>query len=320
MRIISKPETVMIFLFRHLRFGIVCLLCTLSWVSAHAAITVKDDTGNMVSLAGPARRIVSLAPHATENLFAAGAGAYVVGVVSYSDYPPEASRIRRVGGSNNLDLEAIVALRPDLIVVWDSGNTRPQIEKLRQLGLKIYASEPRRFEDVAVNIESLGRLAGTEAIARQAAAAFRAEYARLRNQYAERRPVSVFFQIWNRPLMTISGTQMIGDVIRLCGGTNIFADLPVLAPEVNIEAVLAADPQAIIVSSAGEKRAPWLDEWRRWPQLQAVKKRGRLLAIRPELITRPTPRILEGARLMCGHLDQVRSSIPSQPAFNPDNR
>ncbi|MEQ6341249.1 MAG: cobalamin-binding protein [Gammaproteobacteria bacterium] len=309
----------MIFLFRHLRFSIVCLLCIFSSVSA-AAITVKDDTGSTVSLASPARRIVSLAPHATENLFAAGAGAYVVGAVSYSDYPPEAGRIRRVGDSNNLDLEAIVALRPDLIVAWDSGNAKSQIEKLRQLGLKIYVSEPRRFEDAAANIESLGRLAGTEALARQAAAAFRAEYARLRNQYAERRPVSVFFQIWNRPLMTVNGTQLIGNAIRLCGGANIFADLPVLAPEVNIEAVLAADPQAIIVSSAGEKRAPWLDEWRRWPQLQAVKKRGRLLAIRPDLITRPTPRILEGVRLMCGHLDQVRSSIPNQPAFNPDNR
>lgn len=320
MLIISKSETVMIFLFRHLRFSIVCLLCIFSSVSAHAAITVKDDTGSMVSLSSPARRIVSLAPHATENLFAAGAGASVVGVVSYSDYPPEAGRIRRVGDSNNLDLEAIIALRPDLIVAWDSGNAKPQVEKLRQLGLKIYVSEPRHFEDVAANIESLGRLAGTETVARRAAAAFRAEYARLRNQYAERRPVSVFFQIWNRPLMTISGTQMIGDVIRLCGGTNIFAGLLALSPEVNIEAVLAADPQTIIVSSAGEKRAPWLDEWRRWPQLQAVKKRGRLLAIRPDLITRSTPRILEGARLMCEQLDQVRSSIPSQPAFNPDNR
>lgn len=280
-----------------------------------AVITVKDDTGATVTLSAPARRIVSLAPHNTENLFAAGAGAYVVGVVSYSDYPVEAGRIRRVGDGNNLDLEAIAALRPDLVVAWDSGNSKPQIDKLRQLGLKIFTSEPRRLEDIPANIEAFGQLAGTSNVARQAAAAFRAEHARLHDEYTGRRPVSVFFQIWNRPLMTVGGTQLISRVIKLCGGSNIFADLAALAPEVNLEAVLAADPHTIIVNQPGERRAPWLDEWRRFPQLQAVKKRGRLYAVRPDLIARPTPRLLEGARLICEHLDQVRKTLPNQPAF-----
>ena len=298
------------------RLIVACLFCLNVFMSAaHAAITVTDGVGRTVSLAKPARRIVSLAPHTTENLFAAGAGVYVVGVVSYSDFPAAASGIRRVGDANNLDLEAIIALHPDLIVAWDSGNTRPQIEKLQQLGLVVYASEPRRLEDVPVDIETLGRLAGTEQAARQAATAFRAEHARLRGQYAERRPVSVFFQIWNRPLMTVNGAHLISDVIRLCGGRNIFAEVSALAPEVNIEAVMVADPQVIMVSSAGERRAPWLDEWRRMPQLQAVKK-GRLFAVRPDLITRPTPRILEGARLICGQLDQVRSTIPNPARLN----
>lgn len=291
---------------------IACLVCCALFggtVNA-AAITVKDGAGHTVSLSKPARRIVSLAPHTTENLFAAGAGEYVVGVVSYSDFPTQAGKIRRVGDANNLDLEAIVALRPDLIVAWDSGNAKPQIEKLKQLGLVVYTSEPRRLEDVPMDIEILGRLAGTGPTASQAALAFRAEHARLRTQYAERRPVSVFFQIWNRPLMTVNGTHLISSVIGLCGGNNIFAEVSGLAPEVSIEAVMAADPQAIIVSSAGERRAPWLDEWRRLPQLQAVKK-NRLFSVRPDLITRPTPRILEGARLLCGQLDQVRRTLPN---------
>lgn len=298
------------------RVIVTCLFCAgVPANVAHAAISVKDGAGHTVTLSQPARRIVSLAPHTTENLFAAGAGAYVVGVVSYSDFPVTASKIRRVGDANSLDLEAIIALRPDLIVAWDSGNAKPQIEKLQQLGLVVYASEPRRLEDVPVDIEALGRLAGTEPVARQAAASFRAEYARLRNQYAERRPVSVFFQIWNRPLMTVSGAHLISKVINLCGGKNIFADVPALSPEVNTEAVMVADPQVIMVSSAGERRAPWLDEWRRLSQLQAVKK-GRLFAVRPDLITRPTPRILEGARLICGQLDQVRSTIPNPAKLN----
>ncbi len=298
------------------RLIITCLLCSIVFVNTvHAAITVKDGAGHTVTLSKPARRIVSLAPHTTENLFAAGAGAYIVGVVSYSDFPAAASKISRVGDANNLDLEAIIALRPDLIVAWDSGNAKPQIEKLRQLSLVVYASEPRRLEDVPMDIEILGRLAGTESVAKQAAAAFRAEHARLRSQYAERRPVSVFFQIWNRPLMTVNGSHLISDVINLCGGKNIFAEVPTLAPEVNTEAIMVADPQVIIVSSAGERRAPWLDEWRRLPQLQAVKK-GRLFSVRPDLITRPTPRILEGARLICGQLDQVRSTIPNPSKLN----
>ncbi|MDX1253245.1 MAG: cobalamin-binding protein [Gammaproteobacteria bacterium] len=298
------------------RFSLYVLLLFLFplYMPVAAAITVKDDTGATVTLSAPARRIVSLAPHNTENLFAAGAGAYVVGVVSYSDHPPEASRIRRVGDGNNLDLEAIVALRPDLVVAWGSGNSKPQIDKLRQLGLKIFASEPRRLDDIPANIEALGQLAGTITVARQSAAAFRAEYARLRDEYAERRPVKVFFQISSRPLMTVNGTHLISNAMKLCGGDNIFADIPTLAPEVSREAVLAADPDTIIVNQTGEKRAPWLDEWRRFPQLQAVKKRGRLYAVRPDLIARPTPRILEGARLICEHLDQVRKTLSSQPA------
>lgn len=298
------------------RLIVTSLLCLGAYANvAQAAISVKDGVGRTVSLSKPARRIVSLAPHTTENLFAAGAGAYMLGVVSYSDFPREASKIRRVGDAANLDLEAIIALRPDLIVAWGSGNAKLQIEKLQQLGLVVYFSEPRRLDDVPVDIETLGRLTGTESVARQSAAAFRAEHARLRSQYAERRPISVFFQIWNRPLMTVNGMHLISHVISLCGGKNIFSEVSALAPEINAEAVMAADPQVIMVSSAGERRAPWLDEWRRFPQLQAVKK-GRLFAIRPDLITRPTPRILDGARMICGQLDQVRSTIPNPAKLN----
>ena len=194
--------------------------------AAHTnAVRVMDDLSRNVVLAQPAARIVSLAPHITELLFAAGAGEYVVGTVAYSDYPIEAQRIVRIGDNAQLDLERIVALHPDLIVVWLHGNAQRQLEKLVDLGIPGIHNEPRRLDDVAVSIERLGRLAGTELIANNAADTFRARLAELRGNYAGRPPVRLFYQVWDKPLITINGSHLISDVIRLCGGENVFADL-----------------------------------------------------------------------------------------------
>lgn len=287
---------------KHLSFLLIALLAA----PAFAEVRVSDDLGQTVVLAQPARRIVSLAPHVTEMLFAAGAGDRVVGAVQYSDYPEAAQRIPRVGGYTSLDLEAIVASRPDLVVAWKSGNRAPQVEKLRELGLAVYVTEPRRIEDVPTDIERLGLLAGTAATARKAAAAFRAHHDALRRRYAARPPVDVFYQIWDRPLMTVNGEHLISDVLRLCGGRNVFASLSVLAPKVDVEAVLAADPEAIVASGMGEARPEWLGDWRRWPQLRAVRH-DNLFFIPPELIQRHTPRILDGAERLCAALEQARA-------------
>lgn len=274
---------------------------------AHADITVRDDTGQTVRLAQAPKRIVSLAPHATEILYEVGAGSRIVGAVSYSDYPEEAKRIPRVGGYRSLDIEAIAALRPDVIVAWPSGNTPAQIEKLKQLGLPIYLSEPKRINDIASALERYGMLTGNPEVAQQAIAKFNRQHAALRATYAGRPPVRVFYQIWNSPLMTVSGEQIIGDAIRLCGGENIFANLPTLTTTVSLEAVLQADPEVIIASGMGNRRPVWLDDWKRWPRLRAAKH-DQLHFIPSDYINRPTPRLLQGAETLCKFLEQARTA------------
>ena len=280
--------------------------CILAVPAARAEVSAVDDSGATITLAQPARRIVSLAPHVTELLYAAGAGAYVVGAVEYSDYPDTAKRIPRVGSYAAFDLEAIVALRPDLVVGWKSGNPGHQVEALRALGLTLYITEPRRIDDVPNNIERLGVLTGTRRAAAAAAAEFRAHHARLRQRYSERPSMSVFYQIWDRPLMTVNGAHLISDVMRLCGGRNIFATLTPLAASVDIEAVLAADPEAIVVSGMAAAQPELVSAWDRWPQLRAVQ-RSNLFFIHPDLLQRHTPRLLQGAEQMCANLERARS-------------
>jgi iron complex transport system substrate-binding protein len=280
--------------------GLLSLAC-----AARAEIAITDDTGATVRLKAPAQRIVSLAPHITETLFAAGAGRQLVGAVDYSDYPEAAKKVARVGGYSKLDLEAIAALKPDLAVGWASGNAPAHIEKLRALGIPIYLSQPDRIDDVAKSLERFGELAGTQTVAGAAAAAFRSRLQALREKYGARPPVRTFYQIWKQPLMTVGGAQVISDVIRLCGGENVFADLKPLAPTVSAEAVLAADPEVVIASGMGESRPEWVDDWRQWPGMTAVK-RDNLFFIPPDLIQRHTPRLAEGAARLCAQLETAR--------------
>ena len=271
-----------------------------------AEIRLADDSGRSVTLKQPAQRIISLAPHVTELLFAAGAGEHVVGTVEYSNYPAAAQRIPRIGDSAQLDLERIVALKPDLIVVWQNGNAQRQLDKLLRLGIPVFYNASRRLSDIARAIEQLGRLAGTETIASPTARAFVAREAGLRQRYARLALVTVFYQIWDKPLMTVNGDHLISDVIRLCGGQNVFADLKLLTPVISTEAVLAADPEAIGGVTAEAGQAGNLDGWKKWPRLKAVA-RDNLFVIPADLITRNTPRILDGAQQLCGHLEAARA-------------
>ncbi|ABE29489.1 periplasmic binding family protein [Paraburkholderia xenovorans LB400] len=277
---------------------------------SHAAVSVTDDTGATVTLPAPAQRVISLAPHVTELLYAAGGGARVIGAVSYSDYPPEAKQLPRVGDNKALDLERIVALKPDLIVVWRHGNAQRQIERLREMHIPLFFSEPHRLDDVAVSLTKLGQLLGTSPVADAAAAAYRRDIAALRSRYASRAPVSVFYQVWDQPLMTLNGEHMVSDVIALCGGRNVFAQLEPLVPTVSTEAVLAANPEAIVTAAPGATKPdttlPQLGAWRAWPSLTAVANNN-LFAIDGDLINRPAPRIAQGAKQMCEDLDLARS-------------
>ena len=285
-------------------FRLVALLI-LGTSLAHAEIVVRDDAGNTVRLKEPARRIVSLSPHVTETLYAAGAGDHLVGAVEYSDYPPAAKQLPRIGGSARLDLEVIAALKPDLAIGWDGGNSTAHLAKLRSLGIPVYLVAPEHIEDVAAALERYGELAGTQDSAHRAADAFRERIRQLRQRYQARATVRTFYQIWNEPLMTVGGTQVISDAIRLCGGENVFGALAPLAATVSVEAVLAADPEAIIASGADDSRPAWLDDWRRWRNLTAVK-RDNLFFLPPDLIQRHTPRLVEGVARLCAQLEAAR--------------
>ncbi|MFN3398526.1 MAG: cobalamin-binding protein, partial [Sulfurimicrobium sp.] len=282
--------------------GALLLLC---WQSLGFAVSVTDDAGQVVALSRPAQRIVSLAPHLTEILFAVGAGSRVVGVAQYSDYPSAAKKLPRIGGYEQADLEAVIGLHPDLIVAWQSGNNAGQIAQLKQLGFPVYLSEPRHITDVAASMERIGALAGGGAQAARAVRDFRSRHARLQAQYAGRAPVRAFYEVWNRPLMTVNGAHLIGDVMKLCGAANVFAGLPVPTPTISEEAVLVADPQVIIASGMDEARPAWLDEWRRWPRMKAVKA-GHLYFVPPDILQRPGPRILDGAERLCALVDRAR--------------
>ena len=294
---------------QHCKVLLAVVLALVSFVAAAAEIRLTDDAGRVVSLKQPAQRIISLAPHLTELLFAAGAGTRIVGAVEYSDYPPAAQSITRVGDSAQLDLERILALKPDLVLVWQDGNAQRQLEKLLQLGIPVFYNEPRRLPDIARAIEEFGLLAGTEAVARPAARAFLGRLDALRRRYAGRAPVRVFYQIWDKPLMTVNGDHLISDVIRLCGGRNVFAGLTPLTPEISTDAVLAADPEAVAGVSAEPGQVGNLDQWIRWPRLQAVE-RGNLFVIDSDIISRATPRILDAAQQMCEQLDAARAKRP----------
>lgn len=277
--------------------------------AAQAAVSVVDDAGRRVTVQQPARRVISMAPHATELLFAAGGGARVVGAMNYSDYPEAAKKIPLVGSNSVIDMERVLALKPDLIVVWHTGNTARQIAQLESLGVPVFHSEPRTLGQVADNVDRLGQLLGTVPAAKAAAGALRARLEGLEARYARRSPVTVFYQIWDQPLYTLNDAQIASDAIRICGGRNVFGGLKVVAPEVGIEAVLKADPEAIMAGKRHDPANPGLKLWEPYRSMTAVK-RGNLLTVDGELLTRPGPRVVDGAAQLCEAFEAVRQRRP----------
>lgn len=269
------------------------------------SVQVADDIGQQVRLNKPAQRVISLAPHVTELLFAAGGGKQLVGVVAYSDFPPEAKQITQVGDNRQWDLERIIALKPDLLVVWQHGNSEHQINALRKLGVPMYYSEPKKLDDIAASIERLGTLLGTPKQAQENARNYRQQMHNLRQQYAGRSTVRVFYQVWDKPLYTLNGKHIVSDVLAMCGGENIFASLDVLAPNVSAEAVVKEDPEVIISGDQNEQGSNGLRLWRAWPGMRAVKN-GNLFAVDGELLGRSGPRMAQGAAILCEKLELVR--------------
>lgn len=270
-------------------------------------IVVTDDLERSLVLTEPAKRIVALGPNLVESLFAIGVGQRLLGVSEYSDYPAEAETLPVVGSHNTVNYERIVQLNPDLIVVWHSGFGQAVIDKLIGLGFSVYVSEPQTLNDVGALLLDLGVLTGVNAQAEVVASRYQDQLDSLASAYSRKSKVKVFYQVWHEPMQTLNGDHVVSSVIGLCGGENVFAGLPQIAPRISVESVLATNPDVIIASGSDGIRPLWLDDWQQWPLINAVKQRH-LYFIEPSILVRHAPRIVDGAIQVCELLDRVRAT------------
>lgn len=281
-------------------------LLMLLWVtaSACAAISVKDDLGHTVTLPRPAQRIVTLAPHTMELVCAAGGCSRIVGKGSHSHYPPIARAIPEIGDNRQVDIERVLALKPDLIALWRHGISQRTVDQLRQLGIPRFISDPRRLDEIPDSINRLGALLGTEKRAQEEAGKLRRRLAELKARYAERKRLSVFYQISDRPLYTLNDEHIVGEAIRVCGGRNVFGTMKLLAPQISVESVLQANPDVIIHTSVDTGSAG-LAMWKKYPALKAVRH-SHLVSLNPDWLDRPGPRMVDGVVALCAALDRAR--------------
>ena len=271
-----------------------------------SAISVIDFTGEKLVFAEPIKSIVALSPHIVENIYAVGASDRLLGVVEYSNFPPQAKELPIVASFEKTNIERIVELNPDLIMAWESGNSHSAINRLKELGFNVYMDRPDSLVDVAKSIRDIGVLTGLSDNAEEVASSYESTLEQFWQANQDKTDVSVFYQVWNSPLQTISGNHIISASIELCGGTNIYADEFSVAPIINIESVLERDPEVIIASGMGDDRPEWLDEWARWPNLRAVQGNN-LFAVNPDHIQRHTTRLVLGIDAICQRLDKVRA-------------
>jgi iron complex transport system substrate-binding protein len=271
-----------------------------SLAAAAESIQLEQADGTVLELEAPAESLVTLSPHLTELAFAAGAGDRLIATVEYSEFPEAAAHIPRVGDAFRVDVERIVALRPDLVVAWDSGNPRPAVEQIRSLGLPVWSVEIRDLGEIPATLEAFGRAAGEGATAGRAALRFRERQATLAARFRNVESKSYFYQVAEKPLFTINGEHLISKGLKLCHGDNIFEDEAGLAFQVAHESVILADPDALL--------APWLEGeddplegWRAWPGMAAVKSDA-LYLLNADRISRATPRILDSLETACSQL------------------
>lgn len=282
-------------------FPFLLLLAILAPSVFAAPPSVIDDRGRQVTLLQPAHRVIVLGPSMTELVFAIGAGPRVIAVDNASDYPAAAKALPRVGSVGMLDIERISALRPDLLVVWDSGYASTALGRLeRQTAL--YYAEPRRLDDIPITLRKLAELTGQAATAAVIERDFNQKLSTLQSAYATRTPLRGFYQVWQSPLMTIGNRHVIHDVMQLCGVENIFADSDLTVPRVDTETVMWRRPQIIITGSYQPDTAA-MAYWQQWLGQTGFV----LVSINPDLFARPTPRILDGAKQLCEFAEKQRN-------------
>jgi iron complex transport system substrate-binding protein len=269
-----------------------------------------DSTPTEPATGHSAQRIITLSPHLAELVFTAGAGDRLVGVVEYSDFPPRVASLPRVGDAFRIDYEAIADLSPDLILAWRSGNPIDVQNRLRQLGYNVESLEPVHLDDVADHLRRIGQLAGTRAVADRAADAFAHRLEVLRRDHASVAPVRVFYQISREPLRTASNRHVIGQAIQLCGGHNVFGELPELVPAIALESVLDKRPEVLLAGTANQiiNRREWMAAWQSWGSLPAVKA-GNLFLVDADLLSRASTRLIQGITEICEALNDSRTNL-----------
>lgn len=289
-------------------FLVACATLLLVWVApSQAAVQVTDDAGHVLTLPQPAQRIIALSPQLLELSAAAGASNRVVATIRGADNVRWARKLPLVGDAFALNLEAIARLKPDLILAWESGTPPREVARLKSLGIPVYWSQANTFATLASTVQRIGRLAGTPAPAGRWVRDFDTRLAALRARYAALRPqVRVFYQVWNRPLITVGGPQLINQAITLCGGRNVFGNLSVLSPTISTEAVLQADPQLIVTASP--RGATWLQDWKRYPGISAVKH-DQLVALSPNTLPRMGVDVLDGVQQLCSAMATARKAM-----------
>jgi iron complex transport system substrate-binding protein len=296
--------------------GLICAAVLAFCAFDALAVTLIDDSARTHEFSAAPQRVATLAPSLTELVYAAGAGSRLVATVKGSDHPSAARTLPIVGDYQRVDIERLLQLKPDVVLVWTSGNSQRELAQIVSAGVPVVHIEPRRLGDVARAIERLGDLFGTADVAQRNALALRGTLDTLERQYAGQAPVSVFYQVWSRPLLTLNDQHLIADVLRLCGGRNVFGALPTLVPEVSTESVVAAKPQVILTArssalggQAAARREPNAVAFAAWRPLRAsvpAAARGWMYTLPGDEISRQGPRIDQGARAVCSALDEVR--------------
>lgn len=286
------------------RRTLACVAVVMVASTVHAQpVQATDDSGHRIALAQPARRVVSLSPNLTELVYAAGGGEHLVGVGRYSNYPEAARKLPQVGDAFAIHVEAIAALKPDLILVWRSGTAPRQRERLQVLSVPVFESEISEIDGIADTLRRLGTLMGTSAQAQMAAHAQQQRWQQLGERYKGKPGVRVLYEMWHQPLMTLNRDHLIHSALALCGGVNPFADLSALTPTISLEAAIQADPQLIATSTSALKDVQ--AQWAPFKQVYAVRMH-QIVGLDADLLTRMGPRFIEGAEQLCAAIDAAR--------------
>ena len=278
--------------------GAMMLALFSSAVSA-GTTTVTDLLGRQIEVATSPARVIALAPNITEIVFALGQGQRLVGVTQFSDFPPQATNLPKVGSYVHLDLEKIVALRPELCIAIKDGNPKVVIDRLDALGIPVYAVDPRDLDTVMETIQQIGALLGAQERASDLVGDMQRRIKRVEALVAKatHRP-RVFFQIGISPIVSVGTDTFINELIVKAGGQNLAAGRTPY-PRFSREQVLTLAPDIIIITSMARRAAfeKVRAEWNQWPDLPAVKQQ-QIFIEDTNLFDRPTPRLVNGLELL----------------------